>query len=266
MIPDSLKSYDYRTNLICDPNNPVLIQKAWRDRFSDASHWRAGYGGTAYLSRPNGEDALTWNVFRTLQCAGEGGLAAIAEFFGLSSVSHLLFWGADVHTNSELQQLVSILIRTVDGRLGGTMTEADLVIVAEREVVFCECKLNNNGGSSPWMAKGDGAEKRMGVYKEHLPEIGDVPDWRSTYQLVRQYVYARKLALALDKEQLVIPLINQVHCENLQRFYSPLQSVLGSVFRPLATWQGMKSFLGASSLPVAVEIVRKLDEALAAAR
>ena len=72
-----LKKYDYRENLVVDRDNSILIQKAWRDRFSNESHWNAGYGGQAYLSRPNSEDALTWNVFRSLQVAGEDGLRVI---------------------------------------------------------------------------------------------------------------------------------------------------------------------------------------------
>lgn len=68
-MTNDLMEYDFRNNLIIDKNNPILIQKAWRDRFSAESHWNAGYGGEAYLSRKNSEDALTWNIFRSLQCS-----------------------------------------------------------------------------------------------------------------------------------------------------------------------------------------------------
>ena len=40
---------DFRTNLIVDANNPVLILKAWRDHDTQ---------GRAYLGAPHGEDAL----------------------------------------------------------------------------------------------------------------------------------------------------------------------------------------------------------------
>ena len=58
MIPENLKKYDYRKNIIVDENNPILIWKSWRDHSTD---------GQAYLSRPYSKDALTWNVFRSLQ-------------------------------------------------------------------------------------------------------------------------------------------------------------------------------------------------------
>jgi hypothetical protein len=61
MMPEDLEKYDYRKNIIVDKDNPILIWKSWGDHNTD---------GQAYLSRPYGEDALTWNVFRSLQKFG----------------------------------------------------------------------------------------------------------------------------------------------------------------------------------------------------
>ncbi len=115
MIPENLRKYDYRGNLIADKNNPILIQKAWRDRFSSKSHWDAGCG-IEYISKPNSEDALTWNVFRTLQLSGKKGLKIVSNLFNISKVNTMLFWGCDVESYGEGQQLLNILIRTVDGK------------------------------------------------------------------------------------------------------------------------------------------------------
>jgi hypothetical protein len=204
MIPECLKEeYDYRKNIIIDENNPILIWKAWRDRYSDEKHWKAGYGGKAYLSSPNGEDALTWNVFRALQMAGNAGLDIISEVFRISKeVKTILFWGCDVECHGEEQQLLNILIRTIDGKYKGTMTEPDLVFITDREVVFVECKLNQRGNTSPWKTpdkkdkdkdKIDGADKRFAIYEEMFPELMCDNEWRDVYQLIRQYVYARAL-------------------------------------------------------------------------
>jgi len=149
-----LKHFDYRTNLIVDVDNPILIQKAWRDRFSGPSYWKEGKdGGKAYLGVQHGEDALTWNVFRGLQKEGPKGHKIISHVLGLSQIEKILFWGCDVESNGEEQQLLSILIRTTDGELKGTMTEPDLVIITTEEVTFVECKLNLNGCQSPWQAR-----------------------------------------------------------------------------------------------------------------
>ncbi len=269
MIPENLKKYDYRENLIVDKNNPILIQKAWRDRFSSESHWRAGYGGQAYLSKPNSEDALTWNVFRTLQLSGERGLKVVSDIFKVSRVDKMLFWGCDVEHQGEEQQLLNILIRTIDGKHRGTMTEPDLVIITEREVVFVECKLNQNGSTSPWKAQGRGAEKRLKTYAEIFPEIKSISDWVSVYQLIRQYVFARSLGEYLKKKPVVVPIINEKHKEILSPYYlkvkrSPLNKEY--VFRDFVTWQDLLKKLLSSDLPNRDIISAKIEEALIHAR
>ncbi|WP_290597945.1 MULTISPECIES: PGN_0703 family putative restriction endonuclease [unclassified Archaeoglobus] len=265
MIPENLKKYDYRENLIVDKNNPILIQKAWRDRFSSESHWCAGYGGQAYLSKPNSEDALTWNVFRTLQLSGNQGLKVVSDIFKISKVDKMLFWGCDVEHYGEEQQLLNILIQTIDGRHQGTMTEPDLVIITEKEVVFVECKLNQNSSTSPWKAQGKGAEKRFKTYAEIFPEIKSVPDWVTVYQLIRQYVFAKSLGEYLKKKPVVIPLINGKHKEILSPYYlkvkrSPLNKK--DIFREFVTWQDISEIISAYDLPNRDTILAKIEEAL----
>lgn len=266
MIPNDLGMYDYRENLIVDKDNPILIQKAWRDRFSSTSHWQAGYGGKAYFSRPHSEDALTWNVFRTLELAGNPGLELVSDFFGISRVHRILFWGCDVENHGEEQQLLNILIRTIDGKHRGTMTEPDLVIVAEEEVVFVECKLNQSGTTSPWKAQGKGAEKRLTTYLDRFPELVSVPQWEAVYQLIRQYVYARSLGECLRKEPLVIPLVNGIHKEVLSPYYSRVKnSPINSenTFRDFAMWQGVMETVSSSSLLYKEPLLLKIQRALA---
>ena len=60
MIPENLAQYDFRTNLIADPDNPLLIQKAWRDHFSGKSFWQPGKdGGKAYFGVANEDDGVS---------------------------------------------------------------------------------------------------------------------------------------------------------------------------------------------------------------
>lgn len=269
MIPKELKKYDYRENLIVDKDNPILIQKAWRDRFSDKSHWIAGYGGQAYLSKPNSEDALTWNVFRSLQVAREDGLRVISNIFETSKVERILFWGCDVEHHGDEQQLLNILIRTIDGKLRGTMTEPDLVLITEEEVVFIECKLNQDGRSSPWRAQGEGAKKRMKTYRGEFLELDDITDWEDVYQLIRQYVYAKSLSKILKKKPVIIPLINENHKEILLQYYLKIkESAINKkdIFRNFTIWQDISKKISKSDLTNRKIIVSKIGEALKHAR
>lgn len=248
-MDDQLKSeverLDFRSNLIVDPDNPILVQKAWRDRFSGSSHWRKGYGGEAYLSRSHSEDALTWNVFRSLQEIEVKGLDVIQKAFQMSSIRNILFWGCDVESHSEVQQYLNCLIRAIDGRHRGTMTEPDLVIITDREVAFIECKLNANGRQSPWKAQGEGAEKRFTTYKTEcgFKELNEISDWKPVYQLIRQYIYASRLAKLLNLTPLVFPLIREEHTAMWKDIYRPLRIFKGDIFRPFVTWQTILNIL-----------------------
>lgn len=265
MIPKELETYDFRKNLIADQDNPVLIQKAWRDHYSGERQLRAGH---AYLSRAYGEDALTWNVFRSLQLAGEHGLGVISNAFQVSDVSRILFWGCDVEHRGEEQQILNILIRTIDGTHRGTMTEPDLVIVTDQEVAFVECKLNHPGRRSPWRTTSKGSAKRFRTYVELFPELAHLGDWREVYQMVRQYVYAKSLAEHLEKTPKVTALINKDHEAILSPYYSNLREKLANdiqVFHDFVTWQDVAEAVAASQLSNKHVIVAKMDEALAAA-
>jgi len=272
MIPDDLKQYDYRGNIIIDKDNPILVWKAWRDRYSKESHWKVGYGGQAYLSRANSEDALTWNVFRSLQLSKP---ELISKISGISEVEKVLFWGCDVEYHGEEQQILNILIRITDGRYEGTMTEPDLVIITKGEVVFVECKLNQSGKSSPWKApdkkdeaKIDGADKRFAIYKEMLHELMYINDWRNVYQLIRQCVYAKLLSCHLGKKPLVIPIINEKHKDILCPYYSKLRNsteINKNVFKDFITWQDIRQEISESDLSEKECLLAKIDKALSEA-
>jgi len=254
MIPECLNKYDYRDNIIVDKDNPILVWKAWRDHYSG----EGCHSGQAYLSSPNGEDALTWNVFRSLQMAGNTGLDIVSNVFKISEVKTILFWGCDVENHGEEQQLLNILIRKIDGQLQGTMTEPDLVFITDREVVFVECKLNSSGKSSPWKAsskkeedKIDGADKRFAIYKKMFPELVCINDWRNVYQLIRQYVYARLLGSHLGKNPFVVQLVNKCHVDKLRPYYSILKdcaAVDKNIFLDFVTWQGIDKAISESNL------------------
>jgi len=264
MISEDLEKYDYRKNIIVDEDNSILIWKAWRDHFSAESHWKARYGGQAYLSRPNSEDALTWNVFRSLQKLGDVGLDVISGIFNISQVENILFWGCDVENHGEEQQLLNILIRITDGKFGGTMTEPDVVIIAEKEAVFVECKLNQNGKDSPWKAQGEGWIKRFEIYLNEFSELENIsdPNRKDMYQLIRQYVYAKLLGNHLNKTPLVIPIINEKHQDILSQYYSKMENFYPVVFQKLITWQQIGKTISESNIINNKKILSKIDETL----
>lgn len=248
----TLERLDYRRNIIVDMNNPILVQKAWRDRFSSESHWQHGYGGEAYLSKINSEDALTWNVFRSLQLSDNKHINSISlELFNIHPIETILFWGCNPQEQLDDSQIkLNSLIRLVDGRFQGTMTEPDLVFITKHEVVFIECKLNYNGNQSPWRAQSDGSKKRFEHYKsEYFPDLYKIKDWENVYQLIRNYIYSKLLAELLNKTPLIIPLINKKHDSILTKYYQSMIDFDQNTCKNIIYWQDIDEYLNEKDFP-----------------
>ncbi|MBT4400685.1 MAG: hypothetical protein HOM18_12810 [Candidatus Marinimicrobia bacterium] len=263
MHKNELEKLDYRKNLIADKNNPILIQKAWRDFYSGGSSYGNSLVGKAYLGVEHGEDALTWNVFRSLQLHGPKGLRVIEKTFGLDTIEGLLFWGCDVESGSNSQQWLNATIRYIDGGIKGPVTEPDMVIITKSQVVFVECKLKRHDLTSPWKASSDGSKHR---YRRYIDTFGytsldDLGSWKNVYQLIRNYVYACELAAELDKSPQVIPLIREEDIPFWEPFYIELQSREPSIFNQIYSWQDFMPHLSNDRFKVTKQ---KLENTLAA--
>lgn len=77
---------DYRQRIIVDPDSPILAFKASRDRYTNPSK----YAGLPHLGSWQSEDALTWNVFRSLQKVSS--LDIITNKLGIGQPRGLLLW------------------------------------------------------------------------------------------------------------------------------------------------------------------------------
>lgn len=121
---------DYRNNLIVDANNTAVRRKAERDR---------------RIAHENSEDALTWNVFRSLQCL-EILDRVSAQLFGTTGPVEAYFWtvNAKGETWQPLLQAFGVLEAHISPQ--GQRSEPDLVLVNEkgRRVVFIEAKFSDS--------------------------------------------------------------------------------------------------------------------------
>jgi hypothetical protein len=194
---------DYRERILVDQGSPILAFKASRDRFTSDKH-----PGWPYLGSRNSEDALTWNVFRSLQLAGRLDLAA--DVFGLSEPTGLLLWGlAPENKDENLQYDVGEMLRSVDGKRGGQITEPDVILVGLEEAAFIECKLGELDKPRSWWA---GTGRRWEDYRKELPELlKPEVDVKPIYQLVRMAFYAVKLGYKLDLQPVLVSLSNQAN-------------------------------------------------------
>ena len=79
---------DFRSRIIVEPDSPILAFKANRDRYTWGT--QPSYAGLPYLGSQASEDALTWNVFRSLQKARR--LDIICNELDIGEPRGMLLW------------------------------------------------------------------------------------------------------------------------------------------------------------------------------
>jgi hypothetical protein len=134
-----------------------------------------------------------------------------ADVFGLFEPTGLLLWGlAPENKDENLQYDVGEMLRSVDGKRRGQMTEPDVILVGREEAAFIECKLGEPDKplSRPWTGSG----KRWEDYRKDLPDLlKPEVDVKPVYQLVRMAFYAVKLGHKLNLQPVLVSLSNQAN-------------------------------------------------------
>ena len=197
---------DFRKRILVDANSPILAFKANRDRF-----YQKKYAGMAHLGSVNSEDALTWNVFRSLQetrC-----LEVITDWLHveIGKPRAMLIWclaPESTDAAGELQFHVGDLLRSSDGIIRGQMGEPDVVIQGSEGILIIECKLGEPCRPLAHLWEGRSVErimKRLTCYQQDAPEplkgiLSSIiksnkieTDIKPIYQLVRMAYYVTKL-------------------------------------------------------------------------
>ena len=182
---------DWRDNIVVDPDAPPLAWKAGRDSFgantSVPNHPR--------LASEDSEDALSWNVFRTLERTGH--LDVVARALGLEEEDEFqgLYWYRPWDSAEPLPQIRAALKRAEPWR--GYHTEADVILKGQRHLVMVECKLGKPGARVHTWERGSKG-RIPPSYEEPLRAVlVDVQHWETTmhhfYQLLRHLVLANEL-------------------------------------------------------------------------
>jgi hypothetical protein len=205
---------DYRQRIIVDPDNPILAFKASRDRYTNLPS-QEKYAGLPYIGSWHSEDALTWNVFRSMQKAKR--LELITDKLHIGKPRGLLLWtlAPEIYEkNAELQYVTGSVIRQFDGKFRGQTTEPDIIILGTKGIVVMECKLGerNKALTHLWEGTIGSIKKCLTVYNNEIPNLVEERDEGSiapVYQLVRMAFYAVKLSDHFRVEPVIVSLVNE---------------------------------------------------------
>jgi hypothetical protein len=141
----------------------------------------------------SGEDALSWNLFRTLERTGH--LDLVARSLGLEDDFKMLYWHRPWDSAEPLPEIRAALKRAEPWR--GYHTEADIILKGQRYLVMVECKLGRSGAHVRAWERGSKG-RIPPSYQEPLRDLlADMGKWEATmrrfYQLLRRLVLAHEL-------------------------------------------------------------------------
>jgi hypothetical protein len=254
---------DFRSRIIMEPDSPILAFKANRDRYTRQT--QPNYEGLPYLGSQDSEDALTWNVFRSLQKAHR--LDIVCNELDIGEPRGMLLWTLAPETdgvNAELQYAVGAVIRKFDGILRGQMTEPDAVILGSTGIAVIECKLGQADSPLPrlWEGSLDSISKRLPIYRQTEPSLlrNDITEEQVTeiYQLVRMAFYALQFGKYLASSPVVVSLANENNWQREIRRLRKSPAELWNFFQDAVevpnlkkkqlTWQHIRGLIAGSSL------------------
>jgi len=217
ITPSGVKVYhDWRDNIVVDAYAPPVVWKAGRDIFGR----NTSVPGRSYLASENSEDALSWNLFRTLERTGH--LDVIARALGLQDDFQVLYWYRPWDATEPLPEITAALNRVEPwGLIGGRyQTETDVILKGQRYLVMVECKLGKPGAHvRAW--ERPSRSRIPPTYEEPLRALlVDMQDWEATmrrfYQLLRHLILANELC-RLDGWPLEPHLLAVVNALNVNR-------------------------------------------------
>lgn len=185
--------HDWRDNIVVDAEAPAVVWKAGRSTFGT----HTSVPGQPYLASENSEDALSWNLFRTLEKAGQ--LDVVTRALGLEDDFQVLYWYRPWDAAEPLPEIREALNRVEPwGKIGGRFqTETDIILKGQRYLVMVESKLGKPGARiRPW--ERTSRAPVPATYEAPLRALlADMHDWPETmrrfYQLLRHLVLANEL-------------------------------------------------------------------------
>ena len=247
---------DYRRNIMVDAENPILGWKAEKDKYSPTLFppkvQQRFPHGIPRIGSLHSEDALSWNLFRSLHQAAK--LHLVADFLSPGmEVSMLYLWGHSVEESSAgIDPTVQQTLNEIEpwGRDGRRQqTETDVMLRGPGDLVMIECKLGVPGKPvKAWTRSRPGMRRD---YLKFLNRFGvrffnDSFDFESDgnrfYQLFRNYLFGAALSHRWKIKFWLLAIVNSKntnldglpHETEFRRFCSKLVDPSNAV---IITWQ-----------------------------
>jgi len=247
---------DYKENIIVEQEHIILAWKANKDRlrhdwFSEDLQKKYP-DGFSKLSSLHSEDALTWNLFRTLQLNNR--ISYFTDLFDPGiQIDKIWFWGHDSNRQSEEidPEIQDILNKMEPWGKDGVkqQTEPDVVLMGDGKVYMVECKLGKQSEKvKAWSRSTEGMRPDYAAFiDEHRFKLfansfNYERDGNRFYQLFRNYLLGAALGSKWHAKFSLLAIVNEQnsnlkgrsHQEEFNYFRSILEDSSNTF---LITWQ-----------------------------
>lgn len=257
----------YQENIIVYADHPILKWKASKKSERLRSSWfpvwvRSKFPeGFPYIASEHSEDALSWNLFCSLQLTGKLGL--IAEMLNLETdIETVYFWQhrLDQWSDQIDPEIRAILDEMEPWGKGGVkqQTETDVILRRRRHIIMVESKLGKSKAVvKAWGRSGPTNRPMRCDYLEFMARLGVKlfrdsfdfeQDGRRFYQLFRNYLLGAALSRKWNTEFSLLAIVSssnsnlagRSHEEEFGHFQSLLKQPSNTF---LKTWQQIWSKL-----------------------
>jgi len=235
---------DYKENIIVEPEHSILAWKANKDRLR--------HSGLPKLCSVHSEDALTWNVFRTLQIKNR--IQCLTNIFAPGIDPYQIwFWGHDASKQSEkIDREIQDILNQMEpwGKDGlKQQTEPDVILRGKRQIVMVECKLGKTRQEvKAWRRSSTGMRREYAVFmkEQGFKLFNDSFDYERDgnrfYQLFRNYVLGAALASKWNTGFSLLVIVNALNSNfegrSHQDEFDSFRAVLADPSNAfLITWQ-----------------------------
>lgn len=253
---------DYRDNILIDRDHPILSWKANKDRLQPgwfSAEVRSSYPhGLPKIASSHSEDALTWNIFRTLQKNYR--VKCVTDIFlpGFDTIK-IYFWMHDADVPSKIiDPDIQDSLNEIEpwGRNGlRQQTETDVILKSNDQIIMVESKLGKPGTEvKAWQRSKPGMRLE---YDDFIHSLKVTPfnklfdynrDGNRFYQLFRNYLLGTSLALRWKTRFSLLVIVNDFniniegrsHLDEFNSFRSVLTDQSNTF---LITWQQIQGQL-----------------------
>jgi hypothetical protein len=247
------------TYVLEDPLDNFIVG---RDIVRRVTQRGSGKAETSRLGNENSEDAVTWNVFRSLHAAGRLDLAT-QQLLGIDPRRVDLFmWGVEVSTDdvSRWHALQGVRDHLEPGK--GQQTEPDACLhVPGKAVALIEAKF----GSPTSYYRADRREEWISRYASRCPGLFDedairnVPPAEFPEQILRNVAFASLLARP-GESATVVALVRERESQHCVAHAQRCMRVSASVSVVRATWERIYAALPATADEPALGPLRRYME------